>query len=139
MPPMIQQVLPTPIEDWYQNIIPDDSDASIANVFCFGVFADKRTGVMYNDMTGNFPFVSLDRSVCHLIIYHFETTSILATPITGLTNTIVFEAYKQQLEMLKEKGFKVKMNMMDNQATKNIKKFLTKKETYNSLNQTTNA
>ena len=30
--------------------------------------------------------------------------------------------------MLEEKGFKVKMNVMDNQATKNIKKFLTKKE-----------
>ena len=41
----------------YQNIIPDDSDALIANVFCFGAFANKRTGVMYNAMTGNFPFV----------------------------------------------------------------------------------
>jgi hypothetical protein len=30
--------------------------------------------------------------------------------------------------MLKEKGFKVKMNVMDNQAMKNIKKFLTTKE-----------
>ena len=30
--------------------------------------------------------------------------------------------------MLESKGFKVKMNVMDNQATKNIKKFLTKKE-----------
>ena len=47
--------------------------------------------------------------------------------------------------MLEEKGFKVKMNGMDNQATKKIKKFLTKKEfsprknvTSNSSNQTTN-
>ena len=30
--------------------------------------------------------------------------------------------------MLEEKGFKVKMNVMENQATKNINKFLTKKE-----------
>ncbi len=30
--------------------------------------------------------------------------------------------------MLKSKGFKIRMNVMDNQATKHIKKFLTKKE-----------
>jgi len=44
------------------NIIADDE--SIANVFCFGAFADKITGVVYNDLTGNFPFMSLDGSVC---------------------------------------------------------------------------
>jgi len=46
------------------NIIADDE--SIANVFCFGAFADKITGVVYNDLTGNFPFMSLDGSVCFL-------------------------------------------------------------------------
>jgi hypothetical protein len=34
------------------NYIPDDE--SIANVFCFGAFADKVSGVVYNDLTGNF-------------------------------------------------------------------------------------
>ena len=133
-----QQIIPLQIqgETRYQNVIPDNS----ANIFCFGAFANKRTGVMYNDMTGNFPFVSLDGSVCYLIIYHYETKSILATPITGLTSAIVFEAYKKQLEMLEEKGFKVKMNVMDNQATKNIKSFSPRKNvTSNLSNQTTNA
>ncbi len=41
------------------NYIPDD-DESIANVFCFGAFADKVSGVVYNDLTGNFPS-------CHLM------------------------------------------------------------------------
>jgi len=128
MTQVIQQIPHIPNNIRHQNVIPDDSDATIANVFCFGAFADKRTGVMYNDMTGNFPFVSLDGNVCYLIIYHYESNSILATPITGLSDNIVFDAYKQQFEELKKKGFKVKMNVMDNQATKNIKKFLTKKE-----------
>jgi hypothetical protein len=34
------------------NIIPDDE--TIANVFCFGAFADKISGVVYNDLTGNY-------------------------------------------------------------------------------------
>ncbi len=62
------------------NIITDD-DESIANVFCYGTFADKRSGVVYNDLTGNIPFVSFDGSVCFLVIYHYEANAILATPI----------------------------------------------------------
>ena len=79
-------------------------------------------------MTGNFPFVSLDGSVCYFIMYHYETNSILATPIDGMTDKIIFDAYKKNFEMLKSKGYKVKLNVMDNQATKYIKKFLTENE-----------
>ncbi len=31
---------------------------SIANVFCFEAFADKLSGVVYNDCTGDFPYMS---------------------------------------------------------------------------------
>ena len=142
IPPIVMPIIPPFIPDdpRYQNqhplvpdhlrrnIIPDDCDASIANVFCFGAFADKNTGVVYNDMTGNFPFVSLDGSVCFFIMYHNETNSILATPIDGMTDIIIFNAYKKNFEMLEKKGFKVKLNVMDNQATKYIKQFLTEQE-----------
>ena len=46
------------------NIIDDDETEAIANVPCFGAFADKRDGVVYNNLTGSFPFMSLDGSVC---------------------------------------------------------------------------
>jgi hypothetical protein len=64
------------------NVIVDDE--SIANVFCFAAFADKVTGVMYNELTGNCPFMLLDRSVCFFVMYHCETNAILATPIANL-------------------------------------------------------
>ncbi len=41
------------------NYIPDDAEL-IANVFCFGAFADKVSGVVYNDLTEIFPS-------CHLM------------------------------------------------------------------------
>jgi hypothetical protein len=43
-------------------MIEEDDDKSIANVFCFSAFANKITGVIYNDLMGNFPFMSLDGS-----------------------------------------------------------------------------
>jgi len=51
----------------------------------------------------------------------------LATPITNLDDKSIFEAYKANFEMLEAKGYKPKVNVMDNQATKYIKKFLTEK------------
>ena len=48
------------------NIIADDD--SIANVFCFGAFADKITGVVYNNLMGNFPFMSLDKCMFFCLV-----------------------------------------------------------------------
>lgn len=31
--------------------------------------------VLYNDLTGNFPFMSIDRSVCFFVMYHYETNA----------------------------------------------------------------
>ena len=67
-------------------IVDDEDDALIANVFCFGSFADKQSGIMYNDLTGNFPFMLLDGSVCFLVMYHYEANAIFAIPIAGLDN-----------------------------------------------------
>jgi hypothetical protein len=108
------------------NIIPDDE--SIANVFCFGAFTDKISGVVYNDLTGNFPFMSIDGSVCFFVLYHYELNAILVKAIANVDDHSIFEAYKEVFETLEAKGYKPKMNVMDNQATKYIKKFLTKKE-----------
>jgi hypothetical protein len=110
------------------NLIGDEEDdASIANMFCFKAFADKQSGVMYNDLTGNFPFISLDGSVCFLVMYHYESNTIFAIPIAGLNDITIFEA-KRKFNKLTAKGLKVKLNIMDNQATKHIKKFLTKEQ-----------
>ena len=79
-------------------------------------------------MTGNFPFMSLDEIVCYLIVYHYKTNSILATPIKGLDNNSIFQAYKLRFDKLTAKGFKPKLIVMDNQVTKYIKQFITDNE-----------
>jgi hypothetical protein len=110
------------------NLIDDVDDHSIANVFCFGAFADKVSGVVYNDCTGEFPYTSLDGNVCFFVMYHYETNAILATPIPGLDSTNILAAYKKNFEYLVSKGFKPKLNVMDNQATNMIKAYLTPHE-----------
>jgi hypothetical protein len=68
------QLLPAPLplpavvyDATMPNLIGDEEDdESIANVFCFGAFADKHCGVVYNDCTGSFLFMLLDGCVCFL-------------------------------------------------------------------------
>jgi hypothetical protein len=111
------------------NVI-DDNDGSTkdANLFCFAVFADKQTETLYNDLTGAFPFILLEGNVCFLIVYHYESNTILALPILGFINNVIFTAYKQQYELLESKGFVIKFNVMDNQASNVIRQYLTPKQ-----------
>ncbi len=72
--------------------------------------------------------MSYDGSVCFLVVYHYESNAILALPINGLGDKAIFEAYKIAFDKLAAKGYKPKVNIMDNQATKYIKTFLTEEE-----------
>ncbi len=75
-------------------IISDDNEESIVNIFAFGTFADKNNGIVYHDLTGLFPFMSLEGSVCFFVLYHYKSNCILPATIVGLDNVSIFNAYK---------------------------------------------
>jgi hypothetical protein len=110
------------------NLIAMDDDESIANIFCFGAFADRNSGIVYHNLTSSFPFVSFYGSVCFFVLYHYESNTILITPISGLDHMSMFNAYTTQYDELTAKGFKPKSNIMDNQAMRHFKKTLTKND-----------
>jgi hypothetical protein len=58
-------------------------------------------------------------------MYHYKKNAIFATPIPGLDLQSILDAYKKNFEFLVSKGYTPKMNVMDNQATKAIKSYLT--------------
>jgi hypothetical protein len=59
-----------------------------------------------------------------LVMYHYETNAIFAIPIPGLDSKSILDSYKKIFEYLVSKGYKPKVNVMDNQATKAIKQYL---------------
>jgi hypothetical protein len=81
------------------NLITDVDDKSIANIFCFGAFADKITGVVHNDCTGDFPFMSLGGNECFFVMYHYKANAILATPIPRLDSKSILDAYAKKLNI----------------------------------------
>jgi hypothetical protein len=114
-------------------LITDVEDESIANIFCFRAFANKNTGVVYNNCTGNFTFMSLDCNVCFFIMYHYKTNAIFATPIPGLDSKNILDACTKNFEYLVSNGYTPKINIMDNQATKTIKSYLTPQQCHLQL------
>jgi hypothetical protein len=103
-------------------LINDNCNKTIANVFCFGTFADRHSGVVYN--LGNFPFMWFDGSLCFLIMYHHKANGIMATLIAGLDDMCNFNTYKLKSDNLTRKGYKPMLNIIDNQARKYINYFL---------------
>jgi hypothetical protein len=133
-PKIHQPVMPGPIPDDNHEdnsnkprpaFIDDINNESISNVFCFGAFANKNTGVVYNDCTGNSPFMSLDGNICFFVMYHYKTNAIFAMPIPGLDLQSILDAHKKNFEFLVSKGYTPKINIMDNHVTKAIKLYLT--------------
>jgi hypothetical protein len=110
----------------HANINEDDATSAAGNIFCFGAFADKHKGVVYSDLTGTFPYMSLAGNV--LVIYHYASNAILGVPLKNMEDITVFNAYKKQFDFLTSKGFSLKLNVMDNQASKQIRRFLTAQE-----------
>jgi hypothetical protein len=128
--PFMPGLIPDNSDEDYGNkpqpaFINDINNESIANVFCFGTFVDKNTGVIYNNCTGNFPFMLLDGNVCFFVMYHYKKNAIFVTPIPGLDSGNILNAYKKNFEYLVSKGYTPKINVLDNQATKAIKLYLT--------------
>jgi hypothetical protein len=121
-----------PIHVPHANVIESDDDSN-GNVFVFAAFADKQNGTLYSDLTGTFPFMSLEGNVCFLVVYYYETNAIMAVPIANFTDNAILKAFHQQFELLESKGHKIQLNVMNNQACMVVKEYLTAKECKNML------
>ncbi len=52
------------------HLIQEFDNYSITNVICFGAFADKLSRVVYNDCTGDFPYMLLNGDICFIVMFH---------------------------------------------------------------------
>jgi hypothetical protein len=69
------------------NIIEGNNSPPEANLFCFAPFADKHSGTLYNNLTGLFPFQSLEGYVCFLMVYHYNAILVESGDILNLGST----------------------------------------------------
>ena len=93
-------------------------------LFASMAYIDKKEGIMYTDLTCNFPVRSIDGFAAFFILYDWTTNAILATAIKDATDESMVAAFKENIEYLEERGFKPEFNVIDNVASKAIQAYL---------------
>ncbi len=85
------------------NIIDNNNSPHKANLFFIAAFADKHRGTLYNNLTGLFPFQSLEGNVCFLVVYHYEMNAILALLINGFSNKSSLRHISKNMKCLNQR------------------------------------
>ena len=94
------------------------------HLFAASYVVNNKDGPLYYDLTGNFPLQSLDGMTTILVIYDWTSNATLAPPIIDVKVETLVSKFKTQVEYLAKRGFKPKYNIIDNVASKAIKKYL---------------
>ena len=97
-------------------------------LFSFMIHQDKKSGIMYTDLMGNFPVRSIDGYTCFFVLYDWTTNAILATPMKDAKDESMIRAFKENMGYLGDRGFKPSFNIIDNVVSNAIRVYLKKEK-----------
>ena len=93
-------------------------------LFASMAYIDKKDGIMYTHLTGNFPVRTIDGYTAFFILCNWITNAILATTIKDATDESMVAAFKENIKYLEERGFKTQFNVIDNIPSEAIQAYL---------------
>jgi hypothetical protein len=83
----------------------------------------KETGRIYTDQTGQFPVTSSKGYKYMLVLYHYDTNTILVEPLKSRHGNEILRGYKTVYDHLTSRGFKPTTHWLDNEASTALKEF----------------
>jgi hypothetical protein len=99
-----------------------DTDHGIKTQFVYA--ATKYAGQIYTDQTGRFPVVSSKGNKYIMILYDYDSNTILAQPIKDRTAPELLKAFQVMEQELVARCLKPKLMKLDNEASKLLKTYL---------------
>ena len=105
------------IED--DNFTPKREDKA-EEVFASYLAADSN-GLIYSDLTGKFPVTSMQGNKYILLVYHYDSNSIIVRPLKNRSDKETLEMYDDIYKELTRKGFQPKLHILDNEASRALK------------------
>jgi hypothetical protein len=97
------------------------------DVFCFAVLADAITGIMYTNITGAFPVLSLKSMQYVFVSYIYDLHAIIVRAMPSCTDASMVQAFTKLISILKAEGYHPALNMMDNECSAMVKKYIRSK------------
>ena len=94
------------------------------------IYADCHdiTGQIFSDQPGRFLVSSISGHQYIMIVYDYDSNSILAEPMKSRSGPEMRRAYKAIFDYLTKRGFRPKLQRLDNEASRELKDFMEEKE-----------
>jgi hypothetical protein len=86
-----------------------------------------ETNQIYSDLTGRFPTTSLSGNTYMLILYDYDSNSILSAPMKNRGDKEMVRAFDLLIQSLILRGLKPLLQRLDNEASLALRNYLTKK------------
>jgi hypothetical protein len=103
---------------------PEHDENAECKIFVGATIGDQFDGTVYTDQTGNMPVVSYAGNKCHFVCYEYRSNAILVRAMKDQTDDSLQKAFQNVYEFLTTRGFKPKLNIMDNQCSKRIQRYI---------------
>ncbi|KAL7503953.1 hypothetical protein ACHAXN_001668, partial [Cyclotella atomus] len=117
-----------------EDLNPPPEHNEVNHIFCWAALADQIDGTTYTDLTGQFPTMSMENKQYIFVAYYdYTTNAIIVRAITDRESTTIVNAFDDVFTYLENKGFKPRFNVMDNEASNAITKYLQAKTSNGNL------
>jgi hypothetical protein len=93
-------------------------------LFIGATIVEKNNGTLYTNQTGAFPITSYCSNKYQFVAYEYRSNAILVCALKDQSDKSLIAAPRDIYEYLTDRGFQPKLNAMDNQCSKAIKKYI---------------
>jgi hypothetical protein len=107
--------------DAEEDMRPEKVEDVKCELFVGATIAEQNEGTLHTDQTVAFPVVSFKGNKIMFVAYEYRSNAILVRPIKDNSNNSLVQAFQCVYEYLTSKGFKPKLNILDNQCSKKSK------------------
>jgi hypothetical protein len=104
-----------------------DTDLGTKTHLVYAIVVDQ--GQLYTDLTGKFPLLSSKGNYYVLVCYIYDCNYVKVIPMKSRSTSEWFKAYDSIHQDLSVKGFKPKLQTLDNEASTALKNFFTVNDT----------
>jgi hypothetical protein len=109
------------IEQDFRPLIDETAEVEL---FIGATIAEQNEGTIYTDNTGRFPIQSFHGKKVQFVAYEYRSNAILVQALRDETDKSMLDAFQDIYKYLTDRGFKPKLNVMDNQCSKAVQTFI---------------
>ena len=79
---------------------------------------EMPTGKIHSDQTGQFPIQSISGNKYMMVIYAYDPNAILVEELPDRSKESIVQSYQKIIQHLTNRGFKLRHQILDNEASK---------------------